>query len=210
VAKGNGKNGGGSSGSRIRFIMLDAELGDGDIGQITQAIQNALRPPVLAQPRALQSASAQKLVNPFAAEDPAAVVDDETDLIEPEANEAATTATQANARNKARKNRTPKVLDLDLTTAPSFSEFAATHNPPSDQMKYLTVAAWFKEHRGIEVVTADHVYTCFRVAKWDTAIDDFAAPLRALKHRQLVTQRGKGEFAINHLGLADVEKLRKA
>jgi hypothetical protein len=33
--------------SRIRLIVLDAELGDGDIGQITQAITNALRPPVV-------------------------------------------------------------------------------------------------------------------------------------------------------------------
>ena len=31
--------------SRIRFVMVEAELGDGDIGQITQAITNALRGP---------------------------------------------------------------------------------------------------------------------------------------------------------------------
>ena len=30
--------------SRIRFIMLDAELAEGDLTQIAQAIQNALRP----------------------------------------------------------------------------------------------------------------------------------------------------------------------
>lgn len=35
----------GSTPSRIRFIMVEAELGDGDVGQITRAIQNALRPP---------------------------------------------------------------------------------------------------------------------------------------------------------------------
>src|SRR4029077_8334095 len=32
-----------SAPSRIRFVMVEAELGDGEIGQITQAIQNALR-----------------------------------------------------------------------------------------------------------------------------------------------------------------------
>src|ERR1700721_2564976 len=31
--------------SRIRFVMVEAELGAGDIGQITQAISNALRGP---------------------------------------------------------------------------------------------------------------------------------------------------------------------
>jgi hypothetical protein len=41
------KNSSGSKNpSRIRFIMVDAELGDGDVSQITQAITNALRPPV--------------------------------------------------------------------------------------------------------------------------------------------------------------------
>ncbi len=30
--------------SRIRFIMLDAEIPEGDLSQITSAIQNALKP----------------------------------------------------------------------------------------------------------------------------------------------------------------------
>jgi hypothetical protein len=34
--------------SRIRFIMLDAELANSDLTQVTQAIQNALRPSAIA------------------------------------------------------------------------------------------------------------------------------------------------------------------
>ena len=43
MAKSSGSKSSGTS--RIRFIMVDAELNDGDIGPITQAIQNALRGP---------------------------------------------------------------------------------------------------------------------------------------------------------------------
>lgn len=42
MAKASAKAGGTS---RIRFVMFDAEVADGEIGQITQAIQNALRGP---------------------------------------------------------------------------------------------------------------------------------------------------------------------
>jgi hypothetical protein len=41
--------------SRFRFIMIDAELGDGDIAHITQAVQNALRPPTAPVPKRLAS-----------------------------------------------------------------------------------------------------------------------------------------------------------
>ena len=47
--------------SRIRFIMFDAEIADGDIGPITQAIQNALRVPA--------PATVQKLPSPSKAQD---------------------------------------------------------------------------------------------------------------------------------------------
>jgi hypothetical protein len=40
MAKSSGKSGGMS---RIRFVMVDAEIAEGDVGAITHAIQNALR-----------------------------------------------------------------------------------------------------------------------------------------------------------------------
>jgi hypothetical protein len=42
MAKNPGKTGGTS---RIKFIMLDAEIADDQIQSVTQAIANALRPP---------------------------------------------------------------------------------------------------------------------------------------------------------------------
>ena len=96
-------------------------------------------------------------------------------------------------------------MDVDLLTPPSFEAYAQQKNPTSDQKRYLVVAAWFKLHRGVDTIGADHVYTCYRKIKWPTSIKDFAAPLRTLKHRKLMDQVDKGLYAINHLGLAEIE-----
>jgi hypothetical protein len=208
VARAANKGGSGPSNapSRVRFIVLEAELNnDSDLTQITQAIQNALRPSAnVALARPPQQA---RLAGP-------PVIDDEVippDAPESELEDAGEEAPRVNAHPREprppRKFRTPQVLtDVDLTTPVSFIEYAKERNPSSDRKKYLTVAAWFKEHRGVDAISADHAYTCFRAIKWNTQIEDFQAPLRALKRDQLVSGAGKGLFAINHLGLAEVEK----
>jgi hypothetical protein len=116
---------------------------------------------------------------------------------------------QPTIRNKAARKPapTPDVLDLDLTSEPSLASFAAKANPRSDHKRYLVIAAWLKEHRETSVITPDHVYTCYRALKWPTDKSDFAQPLRALKAKQFFTLPQKGQYAINHLGLAEVNKL---
>jgi uncharacterized protein YjhX (UPF0386 family) len=69
------------------------------------------------------------------------------------------------------------------------------------------IAAWFKEHRGLDAITPDHVYTCYRTLKWPLNMNDFAQPLRDLKAKQFLTSPEKGSYAINHLGLQEVQKL---
>jgi hypothetical protein len=185
--------------SRVRFIMVDAELADGDLTQITHAIQNALRPNnvVPSTPRAI-------------AQHPAPANDFSEERASPEEVEdipsAETPALQPRAAG-ARKNRTPKVLNLDLASGTSFVSFAQAKSPATDRMKFLVVAAWFMQHRDMNAITVDHVYTCYRAANWSTAISDFSAPLRSLKSSQLLEQTGKGAYSINHLGLDKVDKL---
>ncbi len=195
--------------SRVRFIMLDAELANGDLSQVTQAIQNALRPPTAPNQRFVAStttatngaATAKSGTENAEADEP------EGDVAENAITEEPLVETSSDV-SKPRKFRTPKVLDVDLETATSFQTFAEEKNPSSDLKRFLVVAAWFKLHRNIDAITVDHVYTCYRAVKWPTAIQDFSLPLRQLKHKQLVTGgAGKGLYAINHLGLAEVDKL---
>ncbi len=187
--------------SRIRFIMVDAEISDGDLGQVTQAIQNALRPPQAAARKAIAASAAS-------ADEDRGVM--EAELVEEQESETAyDVAEQVSASYSAkapRKPKTPKVLELDLTSEPSLAEFAKEKNPGSDRKRFLTVAAWFHLHRNGCLVTADHIYTAYRALKWPSAIKDFAQPLRDLKRDQLLEAKGKGLYAINHLGLAEVEK----
>jgi hypothetical protein len=199
---GNNKGGGGNS--RIRFIMLEAEMSDGDLSQITEAISNALRPNTVVQQRLI----AAPAISPIGANSDIETID--AVVVEEDASEGEVASFSSNkTSSRPRRYRSPVVLELDLTSPLSFSEFAAQKRPSNDHKRFLVVAAWFKLYRGVEAITMDHAYTCYRAVKWPTSIPDFDGPLRALKKRQLVNKTGKGEYAINHLGMAEVEDLGK-
>jgi hypothetical protein len=193
--------------ARIRFIMVDAEIPDGDLTHITHAIQNALRPQAgpLASHRAI-AAPPQRGVEQNGHLDSSEIqaVDDEAQTVAP--------APGGNAPLRpARKPRvsTPKVLEIDLNAEPSFLAFADQKQPSSHPKRCLVAAVWLKEARGIEVFNEDHIYTCYRKAKWPTTVKDFRQLLRNLKHDQQIVSRDDG-YAINHLGEAEVEKLGAA
>lgn len=189
--------------SRIRFIMLDAEIPEGDLSEITAAIQNALKPTTTIIQQRLPSRATHALPNDSAL--PVQDADDEQ--VEVEEDSGSEAPARAPREAKPRKPIAMKALDLDLKTEPSFESYANTHVPKNDTERNLVALAWFKEHRPDEVVTANHVYTCYRAMRWPAGIDDFASILRSLKSQQLVTSPGRGQFAINHLGIDRVERL---
>ncbi len=188
--------------ARIRFIMLEAEVQEGDLSQITAAIQNALKPTTTIVQQRLPGAPAT-LASGVITE----VGEDDIIDLEAENESAQPPATPARERKQPRKPTVPKVLELDLNSGVSFESFANEHTPKSDVERNLVVLAWYKEHRPDEAVTANHVYTCYRAMKWPSGIDDFSWPLRSLKKDQLVTNPGRGQYVINHIGLARVEKM---
>lgn len=178
--------------SRIRFVMVDAEIAEGDVGSITQAIQNALRGPATAQIQRLTTAPKPAAVEVNGGQEPDTEVDvsESEDVIE-----------AAPARSRAPRKPAPKpsVIELDITSEPPL---ASLIDPKSNHKRYLAIAAWLHDHRGIEAVTADHIYTCYRHLGWPIDILDFAQPLRELKHKQYFTTPERGKYAINQLGLA--------
>ena len=127
-----------STPSRIRFIMVEAELGDGDIGQITQAIQNALRspttPPIkrLAATATANGATSEPEIEP------------ETEVVEdPGVIEA--TSTPAKPRASRKPAPTPEVVTIDMNSDVSLASFAQGKDASSQLKKYLIAAAWLKE-----------------------------------------------------------------
>lgn len=207
MPKNTGNRGAGGN-SRVRFIMLDADLSDGDLNQFTQAIANAIRPgsPQRALPALPRSSAASVEATPPQDEVEAAieVVDDgaATDT----GNAASTSASTS---QKVRTYRSPKVLDIDLNAGSvSWAAYVDAKNPPDEATKhYLVALGWFKEYGGVGEVTIDHVYTAFKRVKWSTQIEDFDLPLRQLVKRGWVKRVGRGKYQINHLGLAELENM---
>jgi hypothetical protein len=181
--------------SRVRLVVMEAEIADGgDLTQFTQAMQSALRGPA---PLAVKRIAVQ-----------ASPANGGVDVAEPEAVEEAALedvdavdVTPAVSRAKSPRKAAPKpsVIDLDITTDPPLSSLV---DPKSNHRRFLAIATWLHDHRDIEAVTADHIYTCYRHLGWPTDILDFAQPLRELKHKQFFTTPERGKYAINQLGLA--------
>ncbi|PZV36889.1 hypothetical protein [Mesorhizobium kowhaii] len=182
--------------SRIRFVMVEAEIADGDIGQITQAIQNALRGP------------ASPVMKRLAATPPPQEAEVE---IEPEIDDVEESeiidVRPAKPRTTRKVPKTPDVVDIDMNRHMSLASFAQGKDAKSQHKKYLIAAAWLKEHRGIDGVAAGHIYTCFRSMAWPINIPDFWQPLRELKSRKYFSRNESSEYEINHLGLDYVNKL---
>lgn len=194
------KSSGGAS--RIRFIMLDAEIPEGDLSQITEAIQNALKPTTTIIQQRVQNRPAFTTLSSDTVE-----VDEDQEFETVEAEDTVEAKPARAKPSKPRKPTTPKVLELDLSSGISLEEYATPKAPKNEPERNLVILAWFHEHRDKEPVTVNHVYTCYRALKWPSGIDDFSWPLRSLKKEQLIGSPSRGQYIINHLGLARVEKM---
>jgi hypothetical protein len=188
--------------SRIRFVMVDAEIAEGDVGSITQAIQNALRGPAPIQRLAPPPPSKSPVVDAngghISESDPEVEVD--VDVVDA----APETPRQRAPRKPA---PTPNIIDIEMNNGMSLAAFAQGKDSKSHHKRFLIAAAWLKEHRNIDAVSDDHVYTCYRSLDWPTNIPDFGQPLRELKARKFFTQPARGLYTINHIGLDYVKKL---
>lgn len=194
----NNRNGGTT---KVRFLMLEAEGNESDLAQIFSAIQSAVKPSTTIIQQRLAAASTEQLLVGAQSGDDALEHDDADDVIAPEKVSRPKSKT-------ARKPTTPDVLDMDADAEASLKAFADQHSGvDSDVERYLVIAAWFKEHRETPAVTTAHIYTGLRMMSWPTAIEDFGGILRYLKKQKLMTSGNRGEYLINHLGLAKVKKL---
>src|ERR1700722_19799573 len=104
MVKNSGKTG---SPSRIRFVMVEAELGDGDIGQITLAIQNALRAP---------ATTGQRIAAPTAvqADEPEEQEKDEQIAMQEDVDAVRMPPARVRQRGPRKPAPTPRVVDIDF------------------------------------------------------------------------------------------------
>jgi len=198
VAKGSSSRGGTS---KVRLIVFEAEVSDGDLSQFTHAIQNALQPrqPAL---RVVQAPSAAALPSGEVADDVLVEEDDELAPVTPRPRPA--------RNNKPRVAKTPTVLDdIDVTSDPSLKDFVGQFDLSSMVDKYLVVALWFRDARSTPSITVDHVYTCFKLLGWSTSSNDFAKPLRNLRDEQSFKGGSREGFSLTLPGAGKIEAKRR-
>jgi hypothetical protein len=192
MAKNSGKTGGTS---RIRFIMVDAEIADDQIQSVTQAITSALRGPNTVTTKRVPAPTPQLNGGNGAAE-----YAEEPEVLDESEEVDAVYVTPAAPKRKTQRRVGPKptMIPIETDCEPPLSSLV---DPKSNHKRYLMIAAWLHDHRNTPVVTQDHIYSCYRLLGWPTDILDFAQPLRELKHKQYFTTPDRGKYEINQLGL---------
>jgi hypothetical protein len=201
MAKSAGKGSGGPS--RIRLVVLEAELSDGDVNQITQAVTAALRGP--APMTVVKRIAASPSINGGVDQPESDVIDEEADKVTED--EAASQAPRPRVERKP--VATPEPLSIDFNKFdPTLTAFAAEYRTEKHQQRYLVAAAWFQEHGGVTKVTPAHIYTAYRWLKWPLTVKDFGQPLRDMKSQGLFTSSEKGTYTLHHLGLQRVAELK--
>ncbi|CCD84253.1 protein of unknown function [Bradyrhizobium sp. ORS 285] len=199
MAKGNKPTGT----SRIKLIVLDAEVADDQIHTLTTALTNALRPaaPALRRlppspPQLTGGGEPEQEEMDFDSVD----AGEEAEVIPPK-------KPKSNGVRKAAP--TPDILPIDFNAYEvPLTTFVADYKPESHLKRYLLAAAWFYEHGGVQKVTPAHIYSVYRWLKWPTDVKDFSQPLRDLKAQQFFTSSEKGTYTLHHLGLQRVAEMK--
>jgi len=207
MAKATGNRTAGAN-SRIRFIMLEADLNDGDLNQITQAITSALRP--ASGQRALPALQRSLPANGDVSAAPSGEVENAIEETEEVGlADSPPIKSTSNGSTKVRTFREPKLIDVDLTVGDvPFPTYAKAKNPPDEATKkFLVVAGWFKEFGGVPGVTIDHVFSAFRLVKWSVNIPDFDLPFRQLVKRSWVKRNSTGVYEITHIGISELQNM---
>jgi hypothetical protein len=195
-----------ASRSKVRIFYVDADLAPGDLSELTNTLTTAIRPT-----HALSRTGQLQRLTPGTpdgdgngAGDTPVYLDERAEVIEEPVDETTTP--------KARRNyRKPQPVDMDMTAGGKkpFEQYAVEKGPTAHRGKYLVTAAWLHDFANLQAITADHVFTCYKAADWTFDVTDPTVTFRQLKKEGLGTLK-RGTFSINHLGLAEVKKMKPA
>jgi hypothetical protein len=192
--------------NKIRFVLVEADISDGNLSELTNAITNALKPsyPFVQRPTLPRTTTPQILPPAPNGDEPEIEDTEEPETVETESAEEGTTSTPKAPRKKTYKQ--PQYLpDLFADKGAVFKEFAKERAPKNKQQKYLVAAFWLKEHGNNPTVNADKIFTCFKTAGWSVGVLDWAQPFHNLVHSKEMRKEGN-EWVINPLGEDTVNK----
>jgi hypothetical protein len=201
MARGSSNRGSGGT-SRFRFVLFEGDLQEGELAQVTQAIQNVFRSSQITPVR-----QGNRLVSSPADEQDLEIEDIDASDDDGMVNNG----TSARVRSP-RKNRAPKVPnpvnDLDVKSEPLLKDFVALYDAKSGFEKYLVIALWLRDTRDINGFTVDHIYTCFKLLGWSTNSTDFSKPLRNLADQKFLSGNIKG-YSLSLTGAGKIEDKKR-
>ena len=188
--------------NKIRFVLVEADISDGNLSELTNAITSALKPtltPVHRQlvPRPLPPALAEAEESTPASE----ILPDESGAPGDTQEETGGNGTEPKTP-RVKKFKPPEYLPELFAgdKGATFKEFAKDKAPDSKNAKYLAATYWLKENGDSPTVNANKIYTAFKTAGWSTGFNDWNQPFHNLVHSEHLRKVGNSEFAINPLG----------
>lgn len=191
--------------SKVRLIVFEAEIMDGDLSQVTHVLQNAFRS-TQTTPKVVQisPAATGALSNSHADDD---IIDGEE---AGESVDVASTAPKPRSQRKPKIARTPTVVnDVDFTSPTGLKEFVDQFEIKTNVDRYLAIALWFRDTRQMETVNVDQVYTAFKMLGWSTNMSDFEKTFRNLRDQQAFQGGSKEGYKLTLPGAAKIEQKKK-
>jgi hypothetical protein len=188
----------------IRTTSDNATLQE-NVRNVANMLARALARPT-PQPRLSNPATPAQITSGNGAEP--SVMDDYDDVIDAE---LANDAPKPKAAKRG-KSKTVKVLnDVDLESGDvPLTTFYEQKQPSGTSKLYLMIAAWFKEHRGLDEITAEHIYTCYRWLKMNPP-KDITQPLRDMKTQGWFDSgTTRGSYAINQIGMNEARDMNNS
>jgi len=193
--------------NKIRFVLVEADISDGNLSELTQAITSALKPTINVARQLPASQPMQVLP-----EAPESTPEQEDEAEEGQVVTESQESTGGNGTEpkapRTRKFKPPEYVPdlLAGEKGAAFKEFAKEKAPDSKNAKYLVATYWLKDKGDSPTVNANKIYTCFKTAGWSTGFNDWAQPFHNLVYSEHLRKVGNGEFAINPLGEDEVTK----
>ncbi len=201
MARGSSSRGSGGT-SKFRFVLLEGDFQEGEIAQVTQAIQNVFRGSTTVSSRQVSRPASPALLEADADQ-----IDNDEDVIEGGALDAE--PSRPKAPRKARVAKVPNpVNDLDVKSDPSLKDFVSDYEAKTGFDKYLLIALWLRDARNINAFTVDYIYTCFKLLGWSTNSTDFSKPLRNLADNKFLSGDSKG-YSLSLTGAGRIEDKKR-
>lgn len=190
---------------KMTVIQFETESDNATLQENIRAITNTLARALAPQTRVVQAppqianGNSNSTTEDSKQTEQASLFENDTDAIDADVIPVTTKPKAKN--NSARKYPTPEILDIDLESGNvSLKAFIEQKKPSNESKRYLAIAYWLKNNRGINEITKDHIYTCYRFLHWNVP-KDTSQPLRLMKTQGWMNKgQESGAYSINHVG----------